>query len=66
MAQQYPSSGTKIDPTDVVKLSQSMDCDSVEAHKIDELEAALSAAQASASPLVIAAHIDPAQYAAQF
>ena len=66
MAQQYPSSGTKIDPTDVVKLSQSMDCDSVEAHKIDELEAALSAAQASDRPLVIAAHIDPAQYAAQF
>ena len=66
MAQQYPSSGTKIDPTDVVKLSQSMDCDSVEAHKIEELEAALSAAQASDRPLVIAAHIDPAQYAAQF
>lgn len=66
MARQYPSSGTTIDPTDVVKLSESMDCDAVEANSIQELEAALSAAQAPDRPLVIAANIDPAQYAAQF
>jgi len=66
MARQYPSSGTTIDPTDVVKLSESMACDAVEADTIQELEAALSAAQAPDRPLVIAANIDPAQYAAQF
>lgn len=44
MARQYPSSGTTIDPTDVVKLSESMDCDAVEANTVQELEAALSAA----------------------
>jgi acetolactate synthase-1/2/3 large subunit len=66
MARQYPSSGTTIDPTDVVKLSESMACDAVEADTIQELEAALSATQAPDRPLVIAANIDPAQYAAQF
>lgn len=66
MARQYPSSGTTIDPTDVVKLSESMDCDALEANSIQELEAALSAAQTPNRPLVIAANIDPAQYAAQF
>ncbi|MFT7570276.1 MAG: acetolactate synthase-1/2/3 large subunit [Paracoccaceae bacterium] len=66
MARQYPSSGTTIDPTDVVKLSESMDCDAVEANSVQELEAALSATQAPDRPLVIAANIDPAQYAAQF
>jgi acetolactate synthase-1/2/3 large subunit len=66
MARQYPSSGTTIDPTDVVKLSESMACDAVEANTIHELETALSATQAPDRPLVIAANIDPAQYAAQF
>ena len=66
MARQYPSSGTTIDPTDVVKLSESMACDAVEANTIQELETALSATQAPDRPLVIAANIDPAQYAAQF
>lgn len=66
MARQYPSSGTTIDPTDVVKLSESMDCDAVEANSAAELENALTASQAPDRPLVIAANIDPAQYAAQF
>ena len=66
MARQYPSSGTTIDPTDVVKLSESMACDAVEANTIQELEAALSVPQDPDRPLVIAANIDPAQYAAQF
>ena len=66
MARQYPSSGTTIDPTDVVKLSESMACDAVEANTIQELETALSATQSPDRPLVIAANIDPAQYAAQF
>lgn len=66
MARQYPSSGTTIDPTDVVKLSQSMDCDAVEADSVADLEKALSERHAPDRPLVIAANIDPAQYAAQF
>lgn len=66
MARQYPSSGTTIDPTDVVKLSESMACDAIEADTIQQLEAALSAPQDPDRPLVIAANIDPAQYAAQF
>lgn len=66
MARQYPSSGTTIDPTDVVKLSESMACDAIEADTIAGLEKALSAAQSPDRPLVIAANIDPAQYAAQF
>ena len=66
MARQYPSSGTTIDPTDIVKLSESMACDAIEADSIAGLEKALSAAQSPDRPLVIAANIDPAQYAAQF
>ncbi len=66
MARQYPSSGTTIDPTDVVKLSESMACDAIEADTIAGLEQALTAPQAPDRPLVIAANIDPAQYVAQF
>jgi TPP-dependent trihydroxycyclohexane-1,2-dione (THcHDO) dehydratase len=43
-----------------------MACNAIEADTIQELEAALSATQAPDRPLVIAANIDPAQYAAQF
>jgi acetolactate synthase-1/2/3 large subunit len=66
MARQYPSSGTTIDPTDMVKLSESMDCDAIEADTPAALRKALSAPQSPDRPLVIAANIDPAQYAAQF
>ena len=66
MARQYPSSGTTIDPTDIVKLSESMDCDAVAVDDIAGLEKALSGPRSPDRPLVIGATIDPSQYAAQF
>ncbi len=66
MARQYPSWGTLIEPTDMVKLSESMGCDGVAVDTAKGLEAALAAGPAADRPLVIGATIDPAQYAAQF
>jgi acetolactate synthase-1/2/3 large subunit len=66
MARQYPSSGTTIDPTDVVKLANSMECDGIEVDDAAGLERALTAARDGDRPLVIGANIDPAQYVAQF
>lgn len=65
MARQYPSTGTVIEDTDIVKMAESMACDGVMA----ETEAALAdalAQPAGNTPLVIGARIDPAQYWAQF
>ena len=66
MARQYPSSGTVIAPTDMVKLAESMDCDGIAIDNAADLEKALSAGPAADRPLVIGATINPAQYAAQF
>ena len=66
MARQYPSSGTLIDPTDVVKLADSMDCDGIEVDTASELERVLAGERSADRPLVVGANIDPAQYAAQF
>lgn len=65
MARQYPSTGTRIEDTDIVKLAQSMDCDGVMVDTIAGVEDAI-AAQTTSRPLVIGARIDPAQYLAQF
>lgn len=65
MARQYPSTGTRIDPVDVPALARAMGCEGVNARSEAELEGAL-AADPGTTPLVIGAHIDPAQYAAQF
>tara|TARA_B100000676_G_scaffold100830_1_gene100581 strand:- start:1881 stop:2780 length:900 start_codon:yes stop_codon:yes gene_type:complete len=66
MARQYPSSGTVIDETDMIKLAESMDCDAASTDNAADLERILSAPQRPDKPLLIAAQIDPAQYAAQF
>ena len=66
MARQYPSSGTLIDETDMIKLAESMDCDAAATDNAADLERILSAPQRPDKPLLIAANIDPAQYAAQF
>ena len=66
MARSYPSWGTVIEPTDIVKLAQSMGCDGVQVDSAKALEAALAAPRAADRPLVIGATIDPSQYAAQF
>lgn len=66
MARQYPSWGTLIEPTDMVKLAESMGCAGVTVDDARGLEAALAAGAPADRPLVIGAVIDPAQYAAQF
>ena len=66
MARQYPSSGTVIDETDMIKLAESMDCNAASTDNAADLERILSAPQRPDKPLLIAAQIDPAQYAAQF
>ena len=66
MARQYPSQGTLIEPTDMVKLAESMGCDGIAVDSVSGLEKALTGHAAPDRPLVIGARIDPAQYAAQF
>ncbi len=66
MARQYPSQGTLIEPTDMVKLAESMGCDGIAVDSVSGLEKALTGNGAPDRPLVIGARIDPAQYAAQF
>ena len=66
MARQYPSSGTVIDETDMIKLAESMDCDAAATDNAADLERILAAPQRPDKPLLVAANIDPAQYAAQF
>jgi len=66
MARQYPSSGTRIEPTDMVKLAESMGCNGIAVNNIQELEKAFADGGAPDRPLVIGANIDPAQYATQF
>ena len=64
MVRQLPSSGTRIEETDTVKLAESMGCHGVEVS--DEAALADSLASEHDVPLVIGARIDPAQYEAQF
>ncbi|UKV13908.1 thiamine pyrophosphate-binding protein [Thalassospiraceae bacterium SW-3-3] len=65
MARQYPSTGTVIEDTDIVKMAESMACDGT----MVETEQALADAlfrPVSNTPLVIGARIDPKQYWTQF
>lgn len=62
----YPSWGTLIDPTDIEKLAQSMGCDGASVDSAAALERLLSQPRSADRPLVVGAHIDPAQYLAQF
>ncbi len=62
----YPSTGTRMAPTDVAKLAESMDCDGVMVDRADELERVLSEAENEARPLVIGARIDPSQYQSHY
>jgi acetolactate synthase-1/2/3 large subunit len=66
MARNYPSWGTRIEPTDIAMLARAMGCDGVNVDSARGLDAALAAPRAADRPLVIGARIDPAQYAAQF
>ncbi len=66
MRRQYPAEGTRMMPVDIAKAAEAMNC---HAHSVDSratLERALAAPRPADRPTVIAARIDPAQYAAQF
>jgi acetolactate synthase I/II/III large subunit len=62
----YPSTATRIEPMDLVRLAESMDCDGVRATSTAELEKAVDGVNRLDRPLVVEAVIDPAQYEAQF
>lgn len=66
MRRQYPAEGTRLMPIDVARAAEAMGC---HAHGVDsraDLDRALAADRPRDRPTVIAARIDPAQYAAQF
>ena len=65
-ARQFPAFGTTIPESDVPKLAEAMDCDAVRVDTAAELQQAMTNGPAADRPLVIAAHIDPSQYMAQF
>ena len=62
----YPSVGTRFDPSDLVKLAESMHCHGERVDNSSALERALGQANALDRPLVIEARIDPSQYNTQF
>jgi acetolactate synthase-1/2/3 large subunit len=66
MALKYPSWGTRFESTDFVKVAEGMGCDGARAEQPAELARLLAGASALTRPLVVEAHIDPAQYVAQF
>jgi len=62
----YPSWGTLIEATDIVRLAQSMGCEGATAASAAALSRLLAAKRPKDRPLVIGATIDPAQYTRQF
>ena len=65
MARQYPSTGTVIEDTDIVKMAESMSCNGVMVENEQGLADALATPMTN-TPLVIGARIDPKQYWTQF
>ena len=61
-----PSTATRIEDIDLVKLAESMDCDGARAADPGALEKALQDLDSRSRPLVVEARIDPAQYESQF
>lgn len=62
----YPSTATRIETTDLVRLAESMECDGVLVDTPAALEKAMGEVGELTRPLVIDARIDPAQYESQF
>jgi acetolactate synthase-1/2/3 large subunit len=62
----YPSWGTLIEPTDVARLAESMACEGAAVERAPALARLLAGKRPKGRPLVIGAHIDPAQYTQQF
>lgn len=65
-ARRYASTATRIEYTNLVTLAESMDCDGVRVNSPADLGKALVGLDTLSRPLVIEAHIDPAQYESQF
>jgi acetolactate synthase-1/2/3 large subunit len=66
MVKHYPSWGTRFEPSDIVKLAEAMGCDGERVDTAAGLATVVGRGVALTRPLVIEAHIDPAQYVAQF
>ncbi len=66
MAQQYPSTATRIEEIDLVGLAEAMDCDGVRVSSTGELEKALVDIGHLNRPMIVEARIDPSQYESQF
>ncbi len=62
----YPSWGTRLEASDIVKLAEAMGCDGERVETADALAKVVARGTALARPLVVEARIDPAQYLAQF
>jgi acetolactate synthase-1/2/3 large subunit len=62
----YPSWGTLIESTDIVRLAQSMGCDGAMVDSAPALARLLAQKRPADRPLVVGATIDPAQYTKQF
>ncbi|MGH9739776.1 MAG: thiamine pyrophosphate-binding protein [Candidatus Acidiferrales bacterium] len=65
-AKNYPSFGTIFDSCDYVALARSMGCEGVSVDSSQYLESVLAESHPADRPLLVAAEIDPSQYAAQF
>lgn len=66
MVKQYPSTGTRFEQSDIVKLAEAMGCDGERADSQQALAAIVARAANLTRPLVIEARIDPEQYVAQY
>jgi acetolactate synthase I/II/III large subunit len=62
----YPSWGTLIESTDLVRLAQSMGCEGAMVCGAPALAKLLAGKRPADRPLVVGAEIDPAQYTKQF
>jgi acetolactate synthase-1/2/3 large subunit len=63
---EYPSWGTRFDPTDLVKLAESMGCYGERVETLKAMRDVMERAFGLDRPLVVEARIDPAQYSGQF
>lgn len=66
MVKEYPSTATRIEDTDLVKLAESMQCDGARASSVPELERVIADARDLSRPLIVEARVDPSQYESQF
>jgi acetolactate synthase-1/2/3 large subunit len=66
MVKNYPSFGTRFEPSDIVKLAEAMGCDGERADTPAALARIVARGADLTRPLVVEARIDPAQYVTQY